>query len=508
MNIAEPIYRVAIQSPDACAVVELGAGGPERRLSYDELAAKVNAVAAALLRLGLRRGDRVAMLMRNSPEYVQVFFGCAAAGVVAVPMSVRLLEAEHTHFVRDAEAALLIGDDDLLASRPALCALPGLVRVARSELERWAPDAPRVEPVAVEPQELFSLMYTSGTTGSPKGVMLSHRSWREAAEYVKEYLDYRDGERTLHVAALTHGAGFLMLPTFDVGGTNYVAAKFDARETLNWLGRHEITNFFLVPSMIRMLLNEHRGEKFQSLRSLYYAGSPIDQATLTAALGAFSPGVLVQSFAQMESPMFLTVMDRESHARIASGKQPGLIRSAGKACRGVSLRIVDDSGLDVPPGQLGEICARAPQMMEGYWRRADATASTLVDGWLHTGDIGHLDQDGNLFVVDRKKDMIISGGSNVYAREVEDVLASIAGVAEAAVVGLPDPVWGEAVTAFLVPSGAQRPTTAEIAERCTRELADYRRPKTYHWVETLPRNAYGKVLKRELRERALQGASK
>lgn len=508
MNIAEPIFSFAEKTPHACAVVELGTNAEKRLCSYAELASKVNVVADSLRRLGLRRGDRVAMLMRNSLEYVQVFFGCAAAGMVAVPMSVRLLEAEHVHFVKDAEAAILIGDDDLLDSRPALCALPGLIRVPRSELTQWVADALRSEPADLGPDDLCSLMYTSGTTGLPKGVMLTHVAWREAAEYIKQYLEYRDGEHTLHVAALTHGAGFLMLPTFDVGGTNFIASKFDARETLQWFGSHGITNLFLVPSMIRMLLNEYRGETFPNLRSLYYAGSPIDQATLAEALKVFGPNSLVQSFAQMESPMFLTVLDREAHTLIASGEQPGLIRSAGKACRGVTIRIVDDADSEVPQGELGEICARAPQMMKGYWRRSDATESALLGGWLHTGDVGYFDQAGNLFVVDRKKDMIISGGSNVYAREVEDVLVSIEGIAEAAVVGLPDPVWGEAVTAFLVPSAAKRLTTAEVAAQCGGELADYRRPKSYHWVDSLPRNAYGKVLKRELRERALRGESK
>ncbi|QRR34013.1 AMP-binding protein [Hydrogenophaga sp. YM1] len=508
-NIADPIFKFAAQRSQARAVVELGIGDAEQRQwSYDELASKVDAVAASLRHLGLRRGDRVAMLMRNSLEYVQVFFGCAAAGMVVVPMSVRLLEAEHLHFVKDAEAAVLIGDDELLAARPTLCAVPGVLKVARSELMQWTGDGSRREPEAVDADELCSLMYTSGTTGLPKGVMLSHRSWREAAEYIKHYLDYQDAEKTLHVAALTHGAGFLMLPTFDLGGTNFVSSKFDVRVCLQWFGQHGINNCFLVPSMIRMLLNQHSDETFPDLRTLYYAGSPIDQATLTDALRVFGPQTLVQSFAQMECPMFLTVMDRQTHALIASGEKSGLIRSAGKVCRGVSLRIVDEADQALPQGELGEICAQGPHLMKGYWRRPEATESTLLGGWLHTGDIGYFDPDGNLFVVDRKKDMIISGGSNVYAREIEDVLASFEGIAEAAVVGLPDPLWGEAVTAFLVPSGTTRPQTSDIAERCSRELADYRRPKSFHWVDELPRNAYGKVLKRELRERAIQGKAK
>jgi acyl-CoA synthetase (AMP-forming)/AMP-acid ligase II len=232
---------------------------------------------------------------------------------------------------------------------------------------------------------------------------------------------------------------------------------------------------------------------------MYYAGSPIDPATLRNAIATFGD-VLVQSFAQTEIPMFLTAMGRAEH-RLINGAKPHLIRSAGKAVRHVRLRVVDDEGRDVAPGEPGEVVAQGPHMMLGYWNRPQATAETIVDGWLHTGDIGRFDEEGYLYIVDRKKDMIISGGSNVYAREVEEAMLRCPGVKEAAVIGLPHPKWGEMVTAVLVADGPARLPPEELEAFCRQEIADYRRPKQFFWVDALPRNAYGKVLKRELRER-------
>jgi acyl-CoA synthetase (AMP-forming)/AMP-acid ligase II len=256
--------------------------------------------------------------------------------------------------------------------------------------------------------------------------------------------------------------------------------------------------------MIQMLLDAHERQgqpllQGLALRALYYAGSPIDPRTLRGALQTFGE-VLVQSFAQTEIPMFLTVLDRGEH-RLINAAKPHLIRAAGRVIDGVRLRLVDDEGRDVPSGEPGEVIAQGPHMMLGYWQRAEATAKTIVDGWLHTGDIGRFDEEGYLYIVDRKKDMIISGGSNVYAREVEETLLRCAGVKEAAVIGLPDPKWGEMVAAVLVAQDATPIPQQDLESFCRREIADYRRPRQFFWVDALPRNAYGKVLKRELRER-------
>jgi acyl-CoA synthetase (AMP-forming)/AMP-acid ligase II len=285
-----------------------------------------------------------------------------------------------------------------------------------------------------------------------------------------------------------------------LGGHNLLCASFDAGRSLGLMSEFGVTGLFVVPSMIRMMLDARDDEWTapSTLRRVYYAGSPIDAETMREATRVF-PDRLVQSFAQMESPMFFTVLDQEAHSKALIEEGSALTRSAGTVLPWVELRIVDDSGQPLPDGEAGEIVARAPQTMSGYWGRPEETAQTLRDGWLHTGDVGFIDDAGYLFIVDRKKDMIVTGGSNVYAREVEEVLLRIQGVKDAAVVGVPHRVWGEAVTAVLVSEDGRQDSDAVIAH-CRSVMAGYRVPKRVVWVDELPRNAYGKVLKRQLRD--------
>lgn len=511
MNVCRYLERTAALAPDRPAVLDLDAPGGRCTRRYGELWARVRRTAQGLAERGLRPGDRVALLSSNGWEYVEAFLGIACAGMVAVPLNTRLLAAELQHMLADSGARLLIAEQAQLAGRPGLTALPEL-GTALIRAEGPAPvggfpfetlaEAPPAAPVPVHPDTLLSLMYTSGTTGLPKGVMLSHGSWSAVTEQTLRCLDYAAAEGTVHAAPLTHGSGFLLLPTLAVGGTNLLCARFQPRTVLDLFRREGATNGFFVPSMIRMLLDEAAAgadESFGTLRTLYYAGSPIDTPTLREALARFGP-VLVQSFGQMESPMFLTVLDRADHARVAGG-DAALARAAGRPVLGARVRIVDDEDRDVAPGEVGEIVALAPQTMLGYWNREDASAQTLRGGWLHTGDLGRLDAEGYLYVVDRKKDMIISGGSNVYAREVEEVLLGHPQVAEAAVIGLPHPKWGERVTAVLVAREGRGVSDEALDAYCRAHLPDYRRPRRWIWVEALPRNPYGKVLKRELRER-------
>jgi acyl-CoA synthetase (AMP-forming)/AMP-acid ligase II len=503
MNLHSVLAEAARKWPTRTAVIDLDAPGGERRVSYAQLWEQVQRVSAGLRELGLQRGERVAMLMGNSWEYVVAFLGISAAGLTSVPMNIRLLESELAHMVRDSGARLLIAQEALLQERPGLATLAPLgVAVARGSGKLKFEDlVSKGKGATVEnpADDVASLLYTSGTTGLPKGAMLPHVSWLTVSDYVRHYLRYADDEVTLHTAALTHGSGFLMLPTLAAGGTNAICAKFDAERVLSLFSTHGVTNGFFVPTMIQMLLDAPLpSREGWRLRNLYYAGSPIDPGTLQGALERFGP-VLIQSFAQTEAPMFLTVLDQEEHRRIAG--QPHLIRSAGRVVRDAEVRIFDDEDREVPPGEIGEVVARAPHVMKGYWNRPDASAETLRNGWLHTGDVGRFDKDGYLYIVDRKKDMIISGGANVYAREVEQTLLGLEAIKEAAVIGLPHPKWGEMVTAVLVSRTGERMQDAALEAFCRAHIADYRRPKKFIWVESLPRNAYGKVLKRELRSR-------
>jgi acyl-CoA synthetase (AMP-forming)/AMP-acid ligase II len=512
MNLATLLARSAVKHPERTAITDLDAPGGRTDISYRDLWRQVQHTAQALHALGLRPGDRVAMLLGNSWEYVQTFMAITSGGMVAVPMNIRLLEDELLHIVKDSGASLLVAQHALLHTRPGLRGVAPLGEVIVRPIapldENQRPFEALVgtrgapEPEAVSDDHLAVIAYTSGTTGAPKGTMLAHRTWRVVSEYSRSLLAFAADEVTIHTAALTHGSGYLLLPTMEVGGRALLCAKFDPGMTLQWLRDERVTSGFMVPSMIQMLLDAHGDRpplRDLDLRALYYAGSPIPPSTLADALDTFGD-VLIQSFGQTESPMFLTAMGHEDHRRINTDC-PHLIRAAGRAVPGVTLRIVDDEGHDVAPGEPGEVVARGPHVMLGYWNRPQATAETLAQGWLHTGDIGRLDAQGYLYIVDRKKDMIISGGSNVYAREVEEVLQRAPGIKEAAVIGLPHPKWGEMVVAVLVPQEGAALSETELESFCRREIADYRRPKAYFHTKALPRNAYGKVLKRELRDR-------
>ena len=516
VNVSLVLSQAAARWPCRVAVADLDAPEGRRQFTYRELDAAVKCTAAGLRALGLRDGDRVAMLLSNSWEFVHVFLAVTAAGCVAVPLNTRVLPDEHAHMVADCGARLLVAEGALLERREAVAALPDLGTVVVRATGPLGPglrtfeslaSGSALEPTASAPSDLASIFYTSGTTGKPKGVMLSHRAWMSISDYACQYLKYGDDEVTVHLAPLTHGSGFLLLPTMATGGTAVLCARFDPSRALALFSREGVTNGFFVPSMIRMLLDSIGTGRVDapSLRSLYYAGSPIDPDTLRAALRVFGP-VLIQSFGQAEIPMFLTVLDHQEHDRIAKGETPHLIRSAGRRVEGAEVKIVDDDDRDLPVGEVGEIVARGRHMMNGYWNRPDATADTLRNGWVHTGDVGRFDDAGYLYIVDRKKDMIISGGSNVYAREVEEALLAMDAIREVAVIGLPHPKWGEMVTAVLVSRTGEPVDDAAMEAFCRSSLAGYRRPKRFIWIDELPRNPYGKVLKRDLRARFAAGA--
>ena len=507
VTAAEMLWEAAHQEPDRPCLTDLDAERVET-LDYAQLGERVAAVAGGLMSLGLAVGDRVALLLHNSTAYVEAYLGAIAAGLVVVPLNVRLSGDDYLHMLTDSGSAVLVTTGDFVDRFPELAAVPDIT-VVRADghhggelgLAELATSArPLSGPVPRPASDPASLMYTSGTTGSPKAVVLSHHSWRSVADTAVDVLGMGADEVTLHVAPLTHGAGFLLLPTLQLGGHNLLCRSYDADRTLRLWSEWRVTGMVMVPSMIRMLLDARKpGERIpESLRRLYYAGSPIDRDTMREATEAFG-GRLIQSFAQMESPMFFTVLSQDDHRGVLDDADSPLARSAGRVLDGVQLRIVDDEGQTLPSGEAGEILARAPQTMSGYWCRPAATKDTLADGWLHTGDIGYLDGESYLYVVDRKKDMIVTGGSNVYAREVEEALLDLPEVKDAAVIGMPHRIWGEAVTAVLVAASGEQDSDAVIAA-CRSRLAGYRVPKQVYWVDELPRNAYGKVLKRHIRE--------
>lgn len=494
-NVVGELLRSAAAHPERCAVRDVDSG---EEWSYLSLREQTLRAVGAYRQHGMEPGDRVALLMTNSPRYLVAFLGAVAAGLVVVPLNTRLTAQDHAHMVTDSGSRLIVTESRFATTAAEL---RSLVEVVVEADEASALHGPAVgDVVARNAADLCTLMYTSGTTGAPKAVMLSHGAWSATADTSTELLDFADQPRVLQVAPLTHGAGFMLLPTLRAGGVNLVSTRFDPAGSARLIADGEVDGLFLVPSMIRMLLDavDEDWKPHPRFRWLYYAGSPITPDSLFEAIERFD-GRLLQSFAQMEAPMFLTALDAAEHRAALEPGSSGIAASAGTVISGRTVRIVDEDGQRVAPGAVGEIVARAPQLMNGYWNRPEATATAIRDGWLHTGDLGRFDEHGRLHVVDRVKDMIVTGGSNVYAREVEDVAVEAPGIAEVAVIGLPHRVWGEEVTAVAVATPGREVDEGVFQEFCRARLAGYKVPKRLVLVDVLPRNPYGKVLKRDLK---------
>jgi long-chain acyl-CoA synthetase len=494
VNLGAFLSAAAARHPDRLALTFSG-----RSLRYPELNARVDALARGLTELGLAAGDRVVIWLGNCPEFIETFFACWKLGLVAVPVNARLTRADIAFHVTDCAAAALVHGPEFTA---AANQIPVRHRIAvagsgsayedLAERGRGAPDQAREIP----DDAAAWLFYTSGTTGRPKGAVLTHGNLTfVTAAWCADLYCLQPEDVVLHCAPLSHAAGFHALVAVARGAHNVVHERFDPAAVLDAIPRHRVTATWLVPTQIRRLLDSGTLDRtdLSSLRRVIYGGSPIAVADLREAMRRIGP-VLCQLYGQGESPMTISYLRPEDH-RPGAGDT---LTSAGVARTGVEIRIAGPQDRPLPAGQTGEILVRGPAVMAGYYGRSDATADALRGGWLHTGDLGLMDERGFLHVRDRLKDLIITGGSNVYAREVEDVLLRHPLVRDAAVFGVPHRVWGEAVTAVVV--GASGVSGNEVMAFCREHLADYKRPKQIHMTGELPRNAYGKVLKRELRD--------
>jgi acyl-CoA synthetase (AMP-forming)/AMP-acid ligase II len=497
VNIAGLLADGIARAGDRLALVQ-----GSRTLTYQALGDRVARLAAGLAGLGLRRGDRIVLLMPNRPELVESLWAAFHGGFVAVPVNWHLHPDEVGYIVGHCGAAAVVVSDETAAATRALPDTVLVLRVAREDgsdtgfddtaldyEDVLAPEpASAVDTASEDPAWLF---YTSGTTGRPKGATLTHRNLAAMTEaYARDLDPVADGSIYLHAAPLTHGSGLYLLPSTARGATQVIApgTSFSAAGFVGLIEEHQVTHAaFLAPSMLRRVVDEARGRTLPSLRSIVVGGAPLYQEDLRAAVDVLGP-IVVQMYGQGEAPMTITVMP----ASEALG-HPG---SCGRAFHGVEIRVAGTGGEPVPDGADGEVLVRGDVVMRGYWDNPDATAATLAKGWLHTGDIGHLDA-GYLHLTDRAKDVIITGGSNVYPREVEEVLLTHPTVREAAVVGVPDPEWGESVRAFVVAAGD--PTPGELIQHCRGRLASFKKPREVIFVTELPKNATGKILKRELR---------
>jgi acyl-CoA synthetase (AMP-forming)/AMP-acid ligase II len=491
----------------------------QRVVPFRQAAARVGRLAQGLLSVGGQPGDRVGLLAPNCPEGLEAILAPMQAGMAVVPMNVRLHPDEHAYMLNDSGAFTLIYAEDLVSHvarmRERLNTVKHFICIGRNRggdlsyealLEEQKASAP--DPV-IEADDLAWIFYTSGTTGHPKGAMLTHRVLITMAEQFLLDIDPAvPGDVLLHGAPITHGSGLAMFHHIARGSTSAFpsARSFDPPRIFAAIERHRATTMFLVPTMINMLLaSPERGRyDLSSLKTIFYGGAPMYVEQLTEALKVFGP-IFVQIFGQGEAPMTCTSLPKEEHL---VGNDPVRLKrlgSAGRATTAVQVRIVDDDDRPLPPDTMGEIVVRGDLVMKGYWNKPEATAEALRGGWLHTGDIGALDRDGYLYITDRKKDMIISGGSNIYPREIEEVICRHAAVFEVSVIGVPDDKWGEALKALVVTHPGASATEAEIIEHCKRHLGSYKKPQSVEFLPALPKNAYGKVLKRELRDRYWAG---
>ena len=515
MNIGKLLTKSATSFPANLAIVQ-GAN----RLDYAAFNARANQLAHALRRLGVRQGDNVSLLMYNRPEMLESMFACFKAGCGAVPINFRLHPNEFAYIIdHSASSAVLVSpefNDALREIRPQIPRARHLIGIAdgRGELLDYEtlldPEPKDFADAEVDCDDVAWIFYTSGTTGRPKGAMLSHRNL--LAMTMNFYTDICPGfgpeDVVLHAAPLSHGSGCYALPNIGKAAANIIleSKSFDPELVLKTIETHHVTNMFAAPTMIKLLLDSPALERYDhsSMKALNYGGAPMLVEDMMEAMEKLGP-CLVQLYGQAESPMTISYLSHQAHVPRGTDAQIRHLGSAGIPRTDVEIKIFDSNDNECPTGQMGEIATRSDLVMKGYWNNPEATAETLRNGWLHTGDMGYLDEWGYLFIMDRSKDMIISGGENIYPREIEEVIIQHPAVREVAVVGAPDPRWGEAVKAVVATVPGQKVGEAELIDFCKENIASFKKPKSVDFVAELPKNNYGKILKRELRERYWQG---
>ena len=475
--------------------------------TYAETAERVAQLAGGLRQAGLSAGDRVAIAMKNCPAYSDVLFAAWHAGATAVPMNAKLHSREFAYMLEHSGAAFCFVTDDLeesiqeaTSNSKSNCEI---IVAGSTEFDRLLGVA-SVPVATVAPDDTAWLFYTSGTTGRPKGAMLTHRNLlMMTVGYYGDVDPVDETECILHAAPMSHGSGLYILPYVARGACQVIpeSGGFDPREVFDLLRTHQKVGCFFAPTMVSRLVNapEIIDADTSNLKTIVYGGGPMYVADCQKALEILGPK-LVQIYGQGESPMTITALTRTAHMDTAHPRYLERLASVGTARTDLEVRIVGENDEHLHAGEIGEICVRGDVVMKGYWNNPDASAESLKGGWLHTGDMGAFDEDGFLTLKDRSKDVIISGGSNIYPREVEEVLLRHAAVAEVSVVGRPHNDWGEEVVAFVVAAGDEAASESEMDQLCLDNIARFKRPKAYVFVDELPKNNYGKVLKTALRK--------
>lgn len=495
MNIASWLYQTALSWPTRPALFQ----GNTLRQDYQALLQSTCDRAVWMQEeRGIRAGDRVAIFAKNAPEYIEALHACWWLGAVVVPVNCKLHPREAEWIIRDSGASLTLTEDGAtFADRADICEASLRAPVAEGHGV--------TAPVRVADHDLAWLFYTSGTTGTPKGVMLSHDNLRHMTLcYALDVDAARPDDHVLYAAPMSHGAGLYMFAQIRAGGAHLVpdSRGFDSDEIIRLARSRGNLVFFAAPTMIKRLIATARQQGYggEGIRTIIYGGGPMYAHDIDEALACFGPR-FVQIYGQGETPMTISVLPRDLVADQTHPRWQARRASVGIAQGAVTLAVLDSEGNPLPAGRTGEICVQGPTVMTGYWQNERASAETLKDNWLHTGDLGHLDEEGFLYLTDRSKDVIISGGTNIYPREVEEALLAHPAVFEIAVIGEPEPDWGEQVVAYVVFEPGKSAGIPELDSWCRQQIAAFKRPKRYVFVQDLPKNSYGKVLKTDLRSR-------
>lgn len=504
MNIAHWLERSAQAAPDSPALM-LGSTMVE---SYGGFHARAAALAGALARQGVAPDDRVAIFAGNCPEYLIALYGIWWAGAAAVPINAKLHPKEAAYIVQDSGARHAFVGAALAPDLANVSDLPATVLEADAFAAMT--DSPPATVADCGPDDLAWLFYTSGTTGRPKGVRITHGMLAATSLcYPVDVDPVSPQDAALYAAPMSHGAGIYAPIHVKMGARHIVppSGGFDAGEVMDLSQALGPTSMFMAPTMVRRLTDAAKasGQRGDGIRTIVYGGGPMYRADIEEAVDWFGPK-FVQIYGQGECPMAITALSRADVADRSHPRWAARLASVGRAQSLVEVAVGDAQGAPLPPGEIGEIMVRGAPVMPGYWQNPEATAKTLINGWLMTGDMGHLDPDGYLTLADRSKDVIISGGSNIYPREVEEALLTHPSVHEVSVVGRPSPEWGEEVVAFVVAAPGATLDPAALDAHCLSQIARFKRPKAYLALSELPKNNYGKILKTELRRR-LQGRS-
>lgn len=502
MNIAQLLVKSSVLWADRPAL----ALGEDVVQTYSELNMEVARLAGGLLSsLGLRKGDRVGVAMKNCVAYSSVLFAAWHAGLTVVPMNAKLHAREFSYIMENSGVTVCFVSADLELTILEAAADLGSLRVITVDSDEYV-SLLEIDPINAahtKPDDLAWLFYTSGTTGRPKGAMLSHRNLlMMTISYYGDIDPVTEVDSLLHAAPMSHGSGLYMLPYVAKGALQIIPASggFDPVEIARLLLSYENVNAFFAPTMVTRLISapEIINGDTTNLKTIVYGGGPMYVEDCLKALDLLGPK-FVQIYGQGEAPMTITALSRAAHYMSDHPRYFERLASVGTARSDLEICVVGENNAPLSIGRIGEVCVRGDVVMQGYWQNDDATSETLKDGWLHTGDLGTLDNEGYLTLKDRSKDVIISGGSNIYPREVEEVLLQHDGVLEVSVVGRPNQDWGEEIVAFIVCKPGSKVAKDELDDLCLDNIARFKRPKKYRFINELPKNNYGKVLKTELR---------